>query len=237
MITDSHRLQVLYKDERMVAVYKPNNLLVHRTGIDRDRVAAVQLVRDQLAGQWVYPVHRLDRATAGVLLFALDPDAAGKIAAAFREQRVVKRYRAVVRGWIEQGGRVDKPLGRGRRGEGGDPQPAVTEFKPLAWAELPTPVSRYSTARYTCIDLWPRSGRRHQLRRHLKSLSHPIIGDTTHGDSAHNSLFRELFGVWRLMLMATEICLPHPEDAQPIRITAQPDKEWQYVLRQLGIAC
>lgn len=230
-------LPILYIDDRLVAVYKPQNLLVHRTGIDRDKVASLQLVRDQLGGKWVYPVHRLDRATAGVLIFALDPQAAAKLAEAFRAQEIIKRYRAVVRGWIEHSGRIDRPLGKGRRGKGGEPQPAVTDYAPGDWVELPVAVSRYPTARYTCLDLWPHSGRRHQLRRHLKSISHPIIGDTTHGDTAHNQLFRQRFGSWRLMLVALEIHLPHPDDGRLMSIVAEPDDEWRYLCWRLGIAC
>ncbi|MBK5942584.1 pseudouridine synthase [Halorhodospira halophila] len=233
---DDRSLAVLYRDERLIAVYKPAGLLVHRSNIDRDRDVLLQRVRDQLGGHWVYPVHRLDRATAGVLVLGLDPDAASVLAAAFREQRIGKRYQAVVRGWVEAPGRIDRPLGAGRRGEGGAPQPAVTDYIPLAWTELPIPVSRYDTARYTRLELQPQTGRQHQLRRHMKAFSHPIIGDTTHGDGANNRLFREHFGARRLMLVATELTVPHPGDGRTVRLTTEPDAELQAIIRQAGLA-
>lgn len=229
-------LAILYRDPRLVAVYKPAGLLVHRTALDPDRDVALQRVRDQLGGQWVYPVHRLDRATAGVLVFARDPEAAGELAAAFREQRVTKRYEAVVRGWIEEAGAVDRPLGPGRRGGGGEPQPAHTDFQPLAHCELPIPVSRYASARYTRLALWPHTGRQHQLRRHMKAISHPIVGDTTHGDGAHNRLFRQHFAARRLLLWATRLELPHPEDGRQLSIVSEPDALLCTILRDAGLA-
>ncbi len=229
-------LRILYQDARLVAVYKPAGLLVHRSHIDRDRDVAMQRVRDQLGGQWVYPVHRLDRATAGVLLMALDPGAASELAAAFREHRVGKSYEALARGWLHEPGRIERPLGAGRRGEGGQPQPASTDYEPLAWTELPIPVSRYPTARYTRLALRPQTGRQHQLRRHLKSISHPIVGDTTHGDSAHNRMFRERFGVRRLMLVATGLIVPHPADGQATPIECEPDAEIMQVMQEIGVA-
>ncbi len=230
------RLRVLYHDERLIAVYKPAGLLVHRSNLDRDRDVAKTRVRDQLGGQRVYPAHRLDRATAGVLLLALDHEAASHLGAAFKEQRVGKRYEAVIRGWLGEPDRIDRRLAGGRRGESGAPQDAVTDYWPLAWTELPIPVSRYSTARYTRLLLRPRTGRRHQLRRHLKGISHPIVGDTTHGDSAHNRLYREHFGTRRLMLVATGLTVPHPDDGRELTITAEPDAELVRVMEQAGLA-
>lgn len=228
-------LPVLYCDERVVAVHKPSGLLVHRSELDRDRDVALQRVRDQLGGGWVYPVHRLDRATSGVLLFARDPEAASRLAAAFREHRVAKRYEAVARGWLEEPGRIDHPLGPGRRGEGGTPQPAVTDYAPLAWTELPVAVSRYPTARYTRLELRPLTGRQHQLRRHLKAISHPIVGDTTHGDSAHNRLFRSRFGCWRLLLAAVEARFPHPANGAEVAVTAALDAHFAEVVVAAGL--
>ncbi|ABM61048.1 tRNA pseudouridine synthase C [Halorhodospira halophila SL1] len=232
---DDRSLAILYRDERLIAVYKPAGLLVHRSNIDRDRDVVLQRLRDQLGGHWVYPVHRLDRATAGVLVFGLDPDAASVLAAAFREQRIGKRYQAVVRGWVEAPGRIDRPLGAGRRGEGGAPQPAVTDYVPLAWTELPIPVSRYDTARFTRLALHPQTGRQHQLRRHMKAISHPILGDTTHGDGANNRFFREHFGARRLLLVATELVVPHPADGGAVRLATEPDAELQAIFRRAGL--
>jgi tRNA pseudouridine65 synthase len=150
-------------------------------------------------------VHRLDRATSGVLVLALDRDAAGWLGAAFAERRVGKRYLAIVRGWIAERGVVDSPL----RDEGATVAvDAVTEFTRLACFEVPVAVGRYATARYSLVEALPRTGRTHQIRRHFAHLRHPIVGDVRYGDGAHNRMFRARFGVHRLLLHAQRIALP-----------------------------
>lgn len=194
-------LPVLYRDERLIAVHKPSGLLVHRTGLDGTREVALQRVRDQL-GQRIYPVHRLDRAASGVLLFGLGPQAAGVVAERFRDQRMGKLYLAVVRGWPPASGLVARPLAPHK---GGEPRPARTRFRTLARVQLPIPVAKWPTARYALVALTPLTGRRHQLRRHMAGISHPVVGDTTHGDGRHNRLMRAHFDSHRLLLHAWRI--------------------------------
>lgn len=237
------RLDVLYQDEWLVAVNKPAGLLVHRSRIDAgNHLAALQLVRNQL-GRRVYPLHRLDKPTAGVLLFALSSDAARQVMPLFEAGAVKKTYLAVARGWLQGDGRIDYPL-REEQDKIADAlanpdkaaQAAITDYECLATTELAIPVGRYDTARYTLLRLHPRTGRRHQLRRHLKHIFHPLVGDTTHGDGAHNRLFRARFDCRRLLLHAASIEFHHPLSEERVAVTAPLDAEYERVLRELGWA-
>lgn len=213
-------LTVLYRDDRLIAVDKPSGLLVHHSYIARDvRTVALQLVR-RIVGRRVHAVHRLDRGTSGVLLFALDPDAARDTADLFAARRVDKTYYAVVRGHPPAEGRVDHPLNASKTGPRRE---ATTDFTCRAHGELPIPVGRFPTARYGLLELRPHTGRRHQLRRHCCHLSHPIIGDTTYGDGRHNRLFRREFGAQRLLLYAARLRFAHPYTGAPIDLRCGPD--------------
>lgn len=234
-------LPIIYQDERVVAIHKPSGLLVHRSELDRHETRfAVQLLRDQL-GRHVYPAHRLDRGTSGVLVFALDKDTARALGGQFERQEVVKTYLAVVRGHPPEAGRIDHALSRRRDdaewiGERStdEAQPAVTDFRRLATCELPHQVDRYPTSRYALVELTPHTGRRHQLRRHLKHIAHPIIGDATFGKGRHNRLFQQLFGCHRMLLACVRMQLRHPIDGRPLDLCAPPDGEFAQVLAALG---
>jgi tRNA pseudouridine65 synthase len=202
-------LPLLYQDERLVIVNKPSGLLVHRSPIDRHETRfALQIVRDQL-GRHVYPLHRIDKGTSGALAFALDPESAREYAAAFASRSVVKTYVALVRGWPPSQGQVERPLSavedERTRTQHAEPREAVTRYSRLETFELPFRVDRYPSSRYALLQLHPHTGRRHQLRRHLAGESHPIVGDSTYGKGRHNRLFREQFGVQRLLLACTRL--------------------------------
>lgn len=223
-------LEILYRDQCLVAVNKPSGLLVHRTRISRDREFLLQRLRNQL-GRHVHPVHRLDRATSGVMLFALDPDSASAAAQAFQEGRVDKKYVAVVRGYADPAGTIDHAI---KPEEGGQARRAVSHYSRLATVELDHPVGRYRTARYSLVAVRPETGRRHQIRRHFEHISHPVVGDTTHGDGRHNRFFREQFGIWRLLLHAWSLDLAHPATGEPLTLRAEPTPEFQGLLDELG---
>lgn len=237
----SDSLPILYQDEHLVAVHKPAGLLVHRSWIDRHETRfALQLVRDQL-GRMVFPVHRLDKPTSGVLLFALDAVVACALGQVFMDGLVEKTYLAVVRGVPPAQGLIDHPLReeydrhddpRARAGKA--PQPARTRFATLASAELPFAVGRYSTSRYALVEAWPETGRKHQLRRHFKHLHHPLIGDTKHGEGRHNRFFRDQFDCRRLLLAAVELRLPHPVDGSLLTLTAPLEQNFACLLDPLG---
>ncbi len=241
----THELEILYKDEHFVAVNKPAGLLVHRSPIDkREKKFALQMVRNQI-GQRVYPVHRLDRPTSGVLLFALSPEIAKETAQLFQNGQILKKYIAVVRGYIPEQGTVDHPVKeikdryiKRRARLKNDPHiktyPAVTDFKRLAKIELPFAVDKYPTTRYSLAELIPKTGRRHQLRRHMKHLSHPIIGDTRYGKDVHNKFFVNRFNCKGLLLAAVEMNFTHPETGSDVLITATPDRALTLILKQFN---
>lgn len=230
------RLPILFRDDHLVAVNKPSGLLVHRSDIDRQgNKNAMTMLRDQL-GQWVYPLHRLDRSTSGVLLFALDRETARLMGERFSGRCVSKSYLAVVRGFAPEAGRIDHPL-RARDAVTADrdrqPKDAVTEYRRLATAELPHAVGRYATARFSLVLAVPETGRAHQIRRHLKHIFHPVIGDTTYGDGKQNQFFRAQFRCRRLLLHARELAFAHPANNGQVRIAAPLDPEFERVLREL----
>jgi tRNA pseudouridine65 synthase len=214
--TSDGLLKILWRDAWLCAIDKPCGLMVHRSNKGTDTRFALQLLRDQL-GQRVWPLHRLDRATSGLLLFALDEATAAAMGQQMMDRRISKRYLAVVRGHIDQAGLIDHPLQADGRGPA---RTARTEYRCLARMELPFTVGRYPSARYSLIEAMPRTGRMHQIRRHLKHIFHPVIGDTTYGEGRHNRLFRELFVCHRLLLHASNLSFEHPHQAQSIHLTS-----------------
>ncbi len=274
-------LRILYQDEYMVAVDKPAGLFVHRSFMDKDEIYfALQLVRDQI-GQYVYPVHRLDRPTSGVLLFALSKEAATILSEAFANKSsqaglkaelksvpteqadvdncdlaMVKTYFALVRGhlsvnvvdWTASSegntnlarGFIDYPL-KEKLDKLGDKnvsrdkpaQSAQSYYRVLEQASLPIKVGKFDSVRYSLVEVQPVTGRRHQIRRHLAHLRHPIIGDINYGDNKQNPFFIEHFGFKRLMLMAKSLEFNHPMSNERIKISAPFDQQWQQVFSEL----
>lgn len=221
-------LDVIYQDDYLVAINKPSGLLVHRSAIDRHATEfAMQMLRDQLS-RHVFPVHRLDRPTSGVLLFALSSDAARACGGLFEQQRVNKIYQAITRGYVQSAGVLDYPLKEqldklsDKMADDDKPaQSAVSEYTPIQQFELPFAVGRYPTARYTHLELRPKTGRKHQLRRHMAHLRHPIVGDTSHGDGKHNRFLRQQFGLSSLALSCTEMSFIHPITEEHIQICCE----------------
>lgn len=228
-MTKARTLELLYLDERLCAIAKPSGIMVHRTGISTDRVFVADVLREQL-GQRIWTVHRLDRATSGVLLFALDVEMAASMGRLFEAGAIAKRYLAVVRGWLDELGEIDKPLS-GSRNKTRD---ALTRYRRLATAELPVAVPPHETARYSLAEIEPKTGRTHQIRRHFNHISHPIIGDVNHGDRRHNRLFRARFGCHRMLLHATSLEFEHPGTGRCLTLRTPPPEEFLGVTRALG---
>ena len=236
-------LSILYQDEYLVAVDKPAGLFVHRSFMDKDEIYfALQLVRDQV-GKYVYPVHRLDRPTSGVLLFALTKEIAQKMNEAFAnksnsanfgdkelEEKLTKTYYALVRGHlpiVKQSLLIDHSLKEkldklGDKGVSRDkgPQSAQTYYNVIKQASLLIPLGKYDSVRYSLVRLEPITGRRHQIRRHLAHVRHPVIGDINYGDNKQNPFFITHFGFKRLMLIAKSLSFIHPitEQKQTINV-------------------
>ena len=251
LASDKEVLDIVYQDDALVAINKPAGLLVHRSPIDRHETRfALQLVRDQI-GQRVYPVHRLDKPTSGLLLFALSPELAKRVSQQFSERATEKQYLAIVRGVPEAQGCIDHALAEqldkladadaikalaaaGEASHEKAAQPAITHYRRLATVELPFAVGRYATSRYSLVALEPKTGRKHQLRRHMKHVFHPIIGDTTHGEGRHNRFFRQQYGCHRLLLAATSLQLNHPITGEVLTLRADPGPEFMQLLDTFG---
>lgn len=213
------RLHILWQDADFCAIYKPAGWLVHRTGLDAGETRfVVQTLRDQL-GCRVYPVHRLDKGTCGVLLLALHADAARAAGLQFQQHAVEKRYLAFVRGWAPQDVVVDHALRPDDAPADAPVQSAITRLRCLARAErAETSDARFPTTRVSLVEALPLTGRRHQIRRHLKHIAHPIVGDATHGKGPLNRWWAERLGAQRLWLHAWELSLRHPGTGQPLRL-------------------
>lgn len=232
-------LPLLYQDDWLVAVHKPAGLLVHRSPLaGGEREFLLQRLRDQL-GQRVYPVHRLDRPTSGVMVFALEPATAARLGEAFTERHVAKRYLAVVRGVGPAQERLDYALREedGRRPKAEMPAlEAMTEVRRLDSVELPVQVDRYPMSRYSLMEVRPQTGRRHQIRRHLSRRGYPIIGDAKHGKGNHNRFFAERLACPRLLLAAVELGFAHPENGAWLSLSCRLDAPMTALFERFGWA-
>lgn len=214
-------LEILYEDESIVAINKPHGLLVHRSSIARDASEfALQLLRDQL-GKTVYPAHRLDRKTGGILLFSLNKETDQYLQKSFQERKVDKKYLAVLRGFAPAEGLIDYPLKR----DDGTTQEAQTSFRLLAQSELSVPFGKFPTSRYSLVEANPITGRMHQLRRHFAHIFHPIIGDRPHGCNKQNKFWKDTYQMDTMLLHASELTFRHPLSGEDVHIKAplQPD--------------
>ncbi|GGZ67407.1 pseudouridylate synthase [Lysobacter xinjiangensis] len=221
-------LPVLHVDDRLAVVAKPAGLMVHDSALARGETDfAADRLREQF-GRPVFLVHRLDRATSGCLLLAFDRDTASALGRTLMSHEVEKTYWAICRGWpAEAEFVVDHDLDGGP----GKPQkkPAITRFRRIATAEIDVPSAGFSTSRYAWLEASPQTGRFRQIRRHLKHLSHHLIGDTSHGDGRHNRAFR-MMGIHRMLLHARALAFAHPATGEPLRVEAPVDDEFAKAL-------
>ncbi|KHT46276.1 tRNA pseudouridine(65) synthase TruC [Vibrio sinaloensis] len=232
-------LEIIYQDDYFVAVNKPAGMLVHRSWLDKHETQFVmQTLRDQI-GQHVFPLHRLDRPTSGVLIFALSSEVASQVMPMFANHEMEKTYHAIVRGWIEESGRLDYALkveldkiADKHASQDKEAQEAITDYWPLAKVEVPHSTGKFPTTRYCLMEMKPLTGRKHQLRRHMAHLRHPIVGDTTHGDGKHNKLFRDVYDSHRLLLHASSLEFVHPFTNEKLLIKASVDETWQALCQE-----
>lgn len=223
-------LEIIYSDAHLVAINKPPGLLVHRSKYaDEARVFAVQELRNQL-GTHVYPCHRIDRKTSGVLLFALNETANKLMQQLFATNQVKKNYLAIVRGHTPDQGTIDYPLTNDK----GKFQDAITHFSTLQKAELDVPFGKFPTSRYALVEACPQTGRMHQLRKHFAHIFHPIIGDRPHGCNKQNRLFKERWQMTEMLLHARQLEFTHPLSSMPVSISAHPGTEFQRMVTLMG---
>jgi tRNA pseudouridine65 synthase len=215
-------IELLYVDDHLVVANKPSGLLVHRGWANDDDVAMFR-VRDAV-GEHVHPIHRLDRGTSGALVFARSREMAASLMRALELGEVRKSYLALVRGTPPDEGTIDHPV---PRSEGGERVPAVTHFRRLG---------RSSIDRCSLVLAEPVTGRLHQIRRHLKHLGHPLIGDVNYGSGELNRHYRATYGLHRLALHACRVELKHPLTGHPLKVTAPIPEDLHRTLDLLGLA-
>ena len=214
---------ILYEDDRYIIINKPCGIMVHRTKISEDTRFVLQLLRNQIK-QHIFPVHRLDRATSGVLVFGKDREAAGFLSEQFRAQQVDKKYVAIIRGHVPDSDTIDYDLAKTPRHE---PQQAISHYTKISESEMPFAISRYPTSRYSFVSVKIDTGRRQQIRRHFAHIRHPIIGDKRHGDCKHNNYFQAHFNLHRMLLHAAEFQFKHPGLEEPLLIKAEWNEEFE----------
>lgn len=219
-------LDILYQDEDLIAVNKPHGLLVHRSSIAADTSEfALQILRDQIK-QTVYPAHRLDRKTGGLLLFSLNKEMDAPTQQLFAGKNIQKTYLAIVRGFTDDSGTIDYPL----RKENGTLQDAVTHFRTIDRAEIDLPLGKFSTSRYSLVEATPETGRMHQIRKHLAHIFHPILADRPHGCNKQNKMWKDRFAMDTMLLHAQTLRFLHPRTQQPLFIEAPLNDEFLRVL-------
>ncbi len=197
---------ILYRDEFLIAIHKPERWFVHKTNLDRScNNIILSHLRDQI-GQMIFPVHRLDRKTSGVLLFALDKETQIVTNGFFSERMVTKKYLAIVRGHFPDSKLIEIPLINDK----GKIQDASTYVTTIAQSLLNSHGDRCLSCRYSLVEAEPISGRMHQIRKHLDKVRHPIIGDRPYGCNKQNKFFKEAYSMEDLMLHAYSIELQHP---------------------------
>lgn len=227
-------LEIIYEDAYYVAINKPNGLLVHRTRIAEEKKEfALQLLRDQL-GYHLFTIHRLDRGTSGVLLFAKTSEAAAPIVKQFEAREPDKTYFAIARGYTPESELIDNPVRPDKDHKHREPQDARTYYERLATVELPIPVGPYQTARYSLVRVKPETGRMHQIRKHFAHIRHYIIGDKRHGDWRHNKMFLEELNSQSLLLHAAELCFEHPFTGGAVSIKAQVPENMLRLCQKFG---
>ncbi len=231
--TSLQKADVVYRDSGLLGVNKPPGIPVHGSRTLEGRPETLLAMLRQLEGAPVHAIHRLDRPVSGANLFTTDRDLLAGMSRQFEQRLVRKTYLAVVRGWPDRAGVISHPLlpPRDERKAGSAAREAVTRFERLAAVETPFPVEPYTTSRYSLLALYPETGRRHQLRMHMKHISHHLIGDTTYGRGEHNRLFREQFGCRRLLLHSWSLEFHHPVNGRVITVRAPLDESFSRILR------
>ncbi len=224
-------LEIVYEDEYFVAINKPHGLLVHRTRIAEEKKEfAIQKLRDQIK-QHVFLIHRLDRPTSGILLFAKSSEYAKEMSLLFEQRAIEKEYLAVVRGYTPPTGIIQHSLKK----EGhGIEQEAETHYETLGQIEIPIFVSRYPTSRYSLVKVSPKTGRMHQIRRHFAKERFYLIGDIKHGECKQNKMFREQLECSKMLLHASSLLFIHPYTQEKIKIQAKISHDFEAICRRFN---
>lgn len=235
-------LQIILNDDSVVVVVKPTGMSVHRNSDDRvSESYLLQRLRDQ-TGDWLFPIHRLDRATSGLVVFAKSPEIAAAVSSQFANRQVLKQYVALVRGHTKPSDSISHSLisMRGRTKPEGhparEPQEALTAFETVKSWTLPFSSGPYETTRCSLVHVFPKTGRWHQIRRHFNYHSYPVVGDSSHGDTRVNRIFAERLGIQRLMLMASFLKFSHPVTNEQVHLECELDADFRDAVERIEAA-
>lgn len=217
-------IEIVFEDDYIVAVNKPNNFLVHQSHYARNikEPTLLEFLEQQL-GFPLYPVHRLDRKTSGIILLAKQKEFVAPFQELFNQNEIHKTYYAIVRGFSPAVGVIDTPV---KNDDTGVYKDALTNYKTISSVELDIPVTPYEKSRYSLLKLMPETGRMHQLRKHMNKINHPIVGDYKYGDRFHNRMFETEFNCNYLFLHAYQIEFTHPLTHQKMCLTAEFPLDW-----------
>jgi len=224
--------EILYQDEHFIAICKPHDILVHRTKLSQDTVFVLQSLSKQV-DKYLYPIHRLDRKTSGILLFAFSSEIAKTIHDQFQTGEITKTYLAICRGHLPQ---LEMTIDYALTNDRGKIQDAITHVKVLKQSEIAVPQGKFQTSRYSLVKVKPLTGRFHQIRKHLKHIFHPIVGDRPHGCNKQNKLFKEKWNMGTMLLHAQQLQLHHPITEDVMVISTPPLDEFQRMLEVLELS-
>ncbi|MGV6861559.1 MAG: RluA family pseudouridine synthase [Putridiphycobacter sp.] len=218
-------IPIKYEDEYCIIVNKPENVLVHHSYYARNIKddSLLQLLRQQFLNQNFYPVHRLDRKTSGLLLLCKHKEDVHSFQNLFDSNKITKKYKALVRGFTNKSGQINTPI---KNNETGIYKSALSIYKRLQTFEVNIPVKPYQTARYSLIEIEPKTGRTHQLRKHLNKIAHPIIGDHKYGNRHHNQMITEQFKIDNLFLQAFKLEFQHPILPKLVKVEIELPEFW-----------
>ena len=225
-------IQILFQDDYILAVHKPNNMLVHHSAMANNQLeekSLVQLLNHELGAKY-YPIHRLDRKTSGIILFAKQKEFVKSFQELFITNQIQKTYYGLVRGFIAEKGKIDSPV-KGR--DANIHKEALTYYKRVETFEIPIPIGPYKMSRYSLIKLQPKTGRLHQLRIHMNKISHPLIGDPKYGDRFHNRMFENIFKNEALFLHAKTLIFTHPFTKESHSLETDFPENWKSVIQKL----
>jgi len=227
------KADIVYRDSGLLAVNKPPGVPVHGSRQLEDQPTTLLAMVRRFHGVPAHAIHRLDRPVSGINLFTDNRELLVQMSRQFERRQVRKTYLAIVRGWPEPSGVISHPLlpPRDERKPGSVAREAITRFERLATVETPFAVAPYATSRYSLLALYPETGRRHQLRMHMKHISHHLVGDTSYGRGEHNRLFRQEFNCHRLLLHSRSLEFHHPVTERLLSIRAPLDESFSRIVK------
>lgn len=231
--------KILYEDADLMAVNKEAGIAMHPAHniVYTKTLLAVAEEYAKEHGFTIYMVHRLDRFTSGVVLFAKNAATREKIQNMFASRHMEKVYLALCQGKVALKGTINKPVPNKwdttglhkKRGEKLTYLPALTNYERLQVLSIP-----FAPHIASLVAAYPKTGKLHQIRRHFAMIGHPIIGDARYGNFNTNRSFRKFFKIHRHFLHAARISFVHPIIHKMTEIEAPLPKDLTVALTKLS---